>query len=76
MKKKLFFVLFLWSFALCLRPSIVPGSFKANDTRLQVHCVPHTHDDVGWLKTVDQYYTGLKQVNINILQCKYHYYNY
>jgi len=26
--------------------------------KLNVHLVSHSHDDVGWLKTVDQYFVG------------------
>ncbi|XP_008314774.2 lysosomal alpha-mannosidase [Cynoglossus semilaevis] len=31
-----------------------------NANMLNVHLVPHTHDDVGWLKTVDQYFYGAR----------------
>jgi len=53
-----FWVAVLLTLLVCATPSAVRAEGAAADEMLQVHLVPHTHDDVGWLKTVDQYYMG------------------
>ena len=45
-------------FLLCLTPFSLSFDCNSKDEKLQVHLVPHTHNDVGWLKTVDEYFYG------------------
>ena len=52
--KPLLFVLF---FAL-LSKNARSFDCSSKEDKLQIHLVPHTHNDVGWLKTVDEYFYG------------------
>lgn len=47
------------------------NGYIKRDEKLTVHMVHHTHDDVGWLKTVDEYFSGVKnsiqRVNVSLI---------
>ncbi|KAF5790866.1 putative alpha-mannosidase [Helianthus annuus] len=52
------FFLLLLICAIDCKYMVYDTSQTIQPNKLNVHLVPHSHDDVGWLKTVDQYYTG------------------
>ena len=50
--KAILFLSAVFLFSLLSFPSFLQGEV------LNVHLIPHTHDDVGWLKSLDEYYYG------------------
>ncbi|KAK9120231.1 hypothetical protein Scep_018324 [Stephania cephalantha] len=55
---EVFLLLFAVQFGVESKPITYNTSQGIVTGKLNVHLVPHTHDDVGWLKTVDQYFVG------------------
>ncbi|XP_006900896.1 PREDICTED: lysosomal alpha-mannosidase [Elephantulus edwardii] len=57
--RSLLLLFFLLLAVLGVRASSYKTCPKVQPDMLNVHLVAHTHDDVGWLKTVDQYFYGI-----------------
>ncbi|XP_044269680.1 lysosomal alpha-mannosidase-like [Tribolium madens] len=54
-------ILFVGGFSSPIKRGEVPPCqvcHKTDPNKINVHLIPHSHDDVGWKKTVDQYFYG------------------
>ncbi|XP_060520627.1 lysosomal alpha-mannosidase-like isoform X2 [Cylas formicarius] len=60
LRQMLWLILFLYSVA-ASESCGYQSCHLTKDGYINLHMVPHTHDDMGWLKTVDQYYYGVRQ---------------
>ncbi|RZC14230.1 lysosomal alpha-mannosidase-like, partial [Asbolus verrucosus] len=61
----LFFLNLSWVITVPIKKGYRPATCQAchpiDENKINIHIIPHSHDDVGWLKTVDQYYYGTKK---------------
>lgn len=60
----LIFIFIILSIGKNIRHNLLVGQrnhmdYKGSNNLIRVHLIPHSHDDVGWLKTYEEYYYGL-----------------
>ena len=41
---------------------------KTDSKKLNIHMIPHSHDDVGWMTTPDDYYNAVREIITNVVK--------